>query len=222
MVVALVGAAFWFRQGAPPADVVLGDSVAAATGSEATPAPPPARIATWRPGAPRSIHIGRLGITSPVQPIHVVGSALIPPSDPDVLGWWADGARPGDPRGSVLVTGHTVSTGGAALDRLEELRPVTPSRFGPGATPWSTPYAARRSSTRGWWLGVHSGCSTKRCRAGWCSSPAETGTARGTAATSWSLPSRSVEPASTIMAVLNFSCGPSLTLSLTRTTAVSQ
>ncbi len=123
MVVALVGAAFWFRQGAPPADVVLGDSVAAATGSEATPTPPPARIATWRPGAPRSIHIGRLGITSPVQPIHVVGSALIPPSDPDVLGWWADGARPGDPRGSVLVTGHTVSTGGAALDRLEELRP---------------------------------------------------------------------------------------------------
>ena len=35
----------------------------------------------------------------------------------------ADGARPGDPRGSILVTGHTVSTGGAALDRLEALRP---------------------------------------------------------------------------------------------------
>jgi LPXTG-site transpeptidase (sortase) family protein len=123
MVLALVGAGFWFRQGAPPAEVVIRDSVAAATGSEATPAPPPARIATWRPGAPRTIHIGRLGVTSSVQPIHVVGSALIPPSDPDVLGWWADGARPGDPRGSVLVTGHTVSTGGAALDRLEELRP---------------------------------------------------------------------------------------------------
>jgi LPXTG-site transpeptidase (sortase) family protein len=123
MVVALVGTAFWFRQGVPPADVVLKDSVAVATGAEATSAAPSARVATWRPGAPRSIHIGRLGITSSVLPIHVAGSALMPPSDPDVLGWWADGARPGDPRGSVLVTGHTVSTGGAALDRLEELRP---------------------------------------------------------------------------------------------------
>jgi LPXTG-site transpeptidase (sortase) family protein len=123
MVLAFVGAAFWFRQGAPPADVVVRDSLAAATGSEAAPVTPSARIATWRPGAPRSIHIGRLGITSSVLPIHVADNALIPPSDPDVLGWWADGARPGDPRGSVLVTGHTVSTGDAALDRLEELRP---------------------------------------------------------------------------------------------------
>ena len=36
----------------------------------------------------RSIHIGRLGVRSPVQPIHVAGSALTPPSDPAVLGWW--------------------------------------------------------------------------------------------------------------------------------------
>ena len=46
---------------------------------------------------------------------------LTPPSDPQELGWWADGARPGDPRGSALVTGHTVSTGGGALDDLEDL-----------------------------------------------------------------------------------------------------
>jgi LPXTG-site transpeptidase (sortase) family protein len=97
--------------------------VVAATGSETAPTQPGARIATWRPGAPRSIHLDRLGVSSRIQPIHVAGNTLTPPSDPAVLGWWADGARPGDPRGSVLVTGHTVSTGGAALDRLEALRP---------------------------------------------------------------------------------------------------
>ena len=48
------------------------------------------------------------------------------PGDPlrlqiPTLGWWADGARPGEARGSALVTGHTVSTGGGALDDLEEL-----------------------------------------------------------------------------------------------------
>jgi LPXTG-site transpeptidase (sortase) family protein len=123
MVVALVGGLFWLRQGAQLTDVVPRGGAAVVTGSEVAPSPPAAKIAAWRPGAPRSIHIGRLGVRSPVQPIHVAGSALTPPSDPDVLGWWAEGARPGDPEGSVLVTGHTVSTGGAALDRLEELQP---------------------------------------------------------------------------------------------------
>ncbi len=123
LVLALVGAAFWVRQEAPPTDVARRGVAAATTVMEAAPSPPAAPIATWRPGAPRSIHIGRLGVRSRVLPIHAVGGTLVPPDDPTRLGWWADGARPGDPRGSVLVTGHTVSTGGAALDRLEELRP---------------------------------------------------------------------------------------------------
>ena len=46
---------------------------------------------------------------------------LTPPSDPLTLGWWADGAEPGARRGSALVTGHTVSAGGGAMDDLEEL-----------------------------------------------------------------------------------------------------
>ena len=123
LVLALVGAAFWFRQEAPTTDVVSGDAAPADTGSEASPVPPPAKVARWRPGAPRSITINRLDVRAPVLPIHTVGSTLVPPGDPARLGWWADGARPGDPRGSVLVTGHTVSTGGGALDHLEELRP---------------------------------------------------------------------------------------------------
>jgi LPXTG-site transpeptidase (sortase) family protein len=39
-----------------------------------------------------------------------------------VLGWWSAGAAPGAARGSALITGHTVSSGGGAFDDLETLR----------------------------------------------------------------------------------------------------
>jgi LPXTG-site transpeptidase (sortase) family protein len=57
----------------------------------------------------------------PVLPIKAPDGVLIPPSDPQELGWWADGARPGAAQGSALITGHTVHTGGGALDDLETL-----------------------------------------------------------------------------------------------------
>ena len=52
------------------------------------------------------------------------GRTLIPPSDPATLGWWADGARPGTRRGSVLIAGHTVH--GAGKGALEDLGRLTP------------------------------------------------------------------------------------------------
>ena len=54
-------------------------------------------------------------------PIKATGGVLVPPGDPTTLGWWAAGARPGDRRGSALMTGHTVHDGGGALDDLERL-----------------------------------------------------------------------------------------------------
>lgn len=72
---------------------------------------------------PIRVVIPALGVNAPVVPIKAVGRVLIPPSDPQQLGWWADGARPGSARGSALVTGHTVHTGGGALDNLEHLKP---------------------------------------------------------------------------------------------------
>jgi LPXTG-site transpeptidase (sortase) family protein len=47
---------------------------------------------------------------------------LIPPSNPRLVGWWSDGARPGAAKGSAIITGHTVHNGGGAFDDLEELR----------------------------------------------------------------------------------------------------
>ncbi len=70
---------------------------------------------------PRRVVIERLRMDAPVVPISTVGSALTPPSDPQLLGWWSAGAPTGARRGSALVTGHTVHTGGGAMDNLERL-----------------------------------------------------------------------------------------------------
>ena len=65
--------------------------------------------------------IPALGVDARVVPVRAVGNVLVPPRDPQQLGWWADGALPGASRGSALVAGHTVHTGGGALDHLDEL-----------------------------------------------------------------------------------------------------
>lgn len=72
-------------------------------------------------GMPIRVVIPRLGVDATVRPIKAAGGVLIPPRDPHQLGWWADGALPGAARGSALVTGHTVHTGGGALDDLGTL-----------------------------------------------------------------------------------------------------
>jgi LPXTG-site transpeptidase (sortase) family protein len=76
----------------------------------------------WKPGVPRRVVIERLGMDAPVVPIATTGDALTPPSDPQQLGWWSAGAPTGARLGSALVTGHTVHTGGGAMDNLERMR----------------------------------------------------------------------------------------------------
>jgi LPXTG-site transpeptidase (sortase) family protein len=102
-----------------------------ASGQQSTATRPPAEVGTtfhrhgrpaWKPGVPRRVVIDRLGMDAPVVPISAVGDALTPPSDPQLLGWWSAGARTGARRGSALVTGHTVHTGGGAMDNLERMR----------------------------------------------------------------------------------------------------
>lgn len=80
------------------------------------PAAHPAR------GVPRRLVVPRLAVDARVVPVRAAGGVLRAPADPQVLGWWRGGARPGAVRGSALVTGHTVSAGGGALDNLEKLR----------------------------------------------------------------------------------------------------
>ncbi|MBD3923971.1 class F sortase [Nocardioides cavernae] len=64
-----------------------------------------------------------IGVQAPVTPIRTEDGALTPPSDPQQVGWWSGGARPGAAEGAAVVTGHTVHTGGGAFDDLDTLAP---------------------------------------------------------------------------------------------------
>lgn len=124
----VVGGTAWWSAGTEDATQVRAGSTpstspsanpSTGTTAEAVPAP-------RKPGAPERLRIPDLDVDAPVQPVKAPDRTLIPPSDPQQLGWWADGARPGDAEGSALVTGHTVSTGGGALDDLEQLERGAP------------------------------------------------------------------------------------------------
>lgn len=68
------------------------------------------------------IRIPRLNVTAPVVPITMTAQrALQPPRDPAVLGWWSEGAAPGARTGSAVLVGHSVRTGGGALNELAAL-----------------------------------------------------------------------------------------------------
>jgi LPXTG-site transpeptidase (sortase) family protein len=73
-------------------------------------------------GGPVRVSIPRLGVSARVVGIRASGGQLIPPSNPRLVGWWSDGARPGAAKGSAIITGHTVHTGGGAFDNLDQLR----------------------------------------------------------------------------------------------------
>ena len=67
------------------------------------------------PTTPTRLLLG--DIDAPVVPLEMAGSALTPPDDPRVLGWW--GKRAGARHGTTLLTGHTVHDGGGTFDDLE-------------------------------------------------------------------------------------------------------
>lgn len=115
---AAAGAVLWWTDGTP---------MPASAPTDPTTSPPaigttakPVRAAP-EPGAPRRVVIPALGVNAPVVPVRAPERTLVPPRDPQRLGWWADGARPGAAEGSALIAGHTVHTGGGALDDLEDL-----------------------------------------------------------------------------------------------------
>lgn len=73
-------------------------------------------------GQPLRVRVPRLGVDAPVRPISGQTGELVPPDDPQVLGWWQEGRPAGAPYGTTVITGHTVHTGGGALDELGTLR----------------------------------------------------------------------------------------------------
>lgn len=72
-------------------------------------------------GRPERLVVPALDVSAVVEPVSLDGTVLVPPADPQVLGWWRGGGLPGARRGTSVITGHTVHTGGGALDRLADL-----------------------------------------------------------------------------------------------------
>ncbi len=74
-------------------------------------------------GIPRQLELPRLSVSAEITPIGTDGSrTLVPPEDFTKVGWWAIGAKPGAGQGTTIIAGHTVHTGGGALDDLEQMQ----------------------------------------------------------------------------------------------------
>ena len=126
----VAGGISWYAQptpvtaaeAAPPAVEVV---VAAEAGQQPPRAVAGTRFArvSWRAGVPGRIVIRDLDVAVPVVPITAPDGVLTPPGDPQQVGWWSDGAMPGQRYGSALIAGHTMHAGGGALDNLEQLEP---------------------------------------------------------------------------------------------------
>jgi LPXTG-site transpeptidase (sortase) family protein len=102
-------------------------------GTTKTTVPPETRsTAPVRPGNPVKLSVPTLGVSARVLGIRVRGGALIPPSNPRLVGWWSDGAQPGATKGSAVITGHTVHDGGGAFDDLDQLTAGDPVKVTTG------------------------------------------------------------------------------------------
>lgn len=86
------------------------------------PAPEPVTADPASAGRPVRLVVPSLGVSAPVTPVELDGTALVPPADPQVVGWWRSGGVPGAARGTTVLAGHTVHTGGGVFDRLADLR----------------------------------------------------------------------------------------------------
>lgn len=78
---------------------------------------------------PVRLELPSLGLSAEVVPVAVDGDgALDVPANPDVLGWWSSGARPGQGQGSILIDGHidSATEGLGTFVHLRELEPGDP------------------------------------------------------------------------------------------------
>jgi len=75
------------------------------------------------PSKPELLIIPSIGVKAPVVPIEIASSGVLsPPSVVKEVGWWKRSAKPGATGGQTLITGHTVHTGGGAMNDLGDVR----------------------------------------------------------------------------------------------------
>ncbi len=70
---------------------------------QATPTPPDSS----GPGSPRTLVIDRLSLEMPIVPMMLDGAGDMDlPKNPNHIGWYSHGPRPGDQQGSAVLGGH--------------------------------------------------------------------------------------------------------------------
>ena len=121
-----LGLLWWWQQPGsssdPSANAPTTPSSSDGSTGMASATPPPAKQLPSGPGDPTRLRIPALDVDADVDAVGTRRDVLVPPADPQRVGWWGEGAAPGEP-GRALLAGHTVHTGGGALDDLETLEP---------------------------------------------------------------------------------------------------
>jgi LPXTG-site transpeptidase (sortase) family protein len=91
--------------------------------TEVSPEPTPKLTQTDDMEGPQRLRIPRIGVDAPV--VHIQSNEeriLEPPRDRSLVGWWSDGAAPGEPEGSAVLVGHSVrNEGGGVFDDMGDL-----------------------------------------------------------------------------------------------------
>ena len=100
-----------------------GTTPSAADGAQSPTVPTAQAPAAEPEGTPQALDVPALHLHADVVPIDLTGNTLTPPADPRVVGWWRQGAPGASTAGTVVLTGHTVHTGGGAMDDLEQVIP---------------------------------------------------------------------------------------------------
>ncbi len=86
--------------------------------------PEPPAYGVLPPSAPVRITMPGIKVDAPIVPVELGADRVLdPPRESLLVGWWDASARPGAETGQTVITGHTVNTGGGALDRLSRVRP---------------------------------------------------------------------------------------------------
>ncbi|MFG3526084.1 class F sortase [Streptomyces sp. NPDC047917] len=114
---------------APPAAAVS-SAAPEVLGSHAAPAPVTSSKATVGPAMERSVpkrlRIAAIGVDAPFTDLSIGATGQLdapPPNDNNLVGWFKDGATPGE-RGSAIVAGHVdTMTGPAVFLQLQYLQP---------------------------------------------------------------------------------------------------
>jgi LPXTG-site transpeptidase (sortase) family protein len=73
--------------------------------------------------SPRTLRIPRIDVDARVVSVRTDEDRVLnPPEDPGVVGWWSEGAAPGERQGSAVLVGHTVRNhGGGVFDDIGRL-----------------------------------------------------------------------------------------------------